>query len=258
MKNMTQGNVTKLIMAFAIPVLLGNVFQQFYTMADTMMVGQILGVNSLAAIGASASLSNLVIGLCTGVSMGVSIMIAQYYGARDEEGMKKATAGCIKLCMISVVVIFVVAILLKKPLLYLLQTPSSILGMADSYLTIIIVGLFVTMAYNMMASMMRSIGDSRTPLYFLIIASILNVALDYIFIAIIQLGVAGAAYATVIAQLVSVILCFLYMRKKYPMFIVKKEDFHVEREILRKQLSMGISMGLMNSIVSLEIGRAHV
>ena len=103
----------------------------------------------------------------------------------------------------------------------------------------------------MMASMMRSIGDSRTPLYFLIIASILNVALDYIFIAIIQLGVAGAAYATVIAQLVSVILCFLYMRKKYPMFIVKKEDFHVEREILRKQLSMGISMGLMNSIVSL-------
>lgn len=105
MKNMTQGNVTKLIMAFAIPVLLGNVFQQFYTMADTMMVGQILGVNSLAAIGASASLSNLVIGLCTGVSMGVSIMIAQYYGARDEEGMKKATAGCIKLCMISVVVI---------------------------------------------------------------------------------------------------------------------------------------------------------
>lgn len=104
------------------------------------------------------------------------------------KGMKKATAGCIKLCMISVVVIFVVAILLKKPLLYLLQTPSSILGMADSYLTIIIIGLFVTMAYNMMASMMRSIGDSRTPLYFLIIASILNVALDYIFIAIIQLG----------------------------------------------------------------------
>ena len=257
MKNMTQGNVTKLIMAFAIPVLLGNVFQQFYTMADTMMVGQILGVNSLAAIGASASLSNLVIGLCTGVSMGVSIMIAQYYGARDEEGMKKATAGCIKLCMISVVVIFVVAILLKKPLLYLLQTPSSILGMADSYLTIIIIGLFVTMAYNMMASMMRSIGDSRTPLYFLIIASILNVALDYIFIAIIQLGVAGAAYATVIAQLVSVILCFLYMRKKYPMFIVKKEDFHVEREILRKQLSMGISMGLMNSIVSLVTIAAH-
>ena len=152
MKNMTQGNVTKLIMAFAIPVLLGNVFQQFYTMVDTMMVGQILGVNSLAAIGASASLSNLVIGLCTGVSMGVSIMIAQYYGARDDDGMKKATAGCIKLCMISVVVIFVTAIILKKPLLYLLQTPASILSMADSYLTIIIIGLFVTMAYNMTVS----------------------------------------------------------------------------------------------------------
>lgn len=251
MKNMAQGNVTKLIMAFAIPVLLGNVFQQFYTMADTMMVGQILGVQSLAAMGATASLSSLVIGLCTGVSMGVSIMIAQYYGARDEEGMKKATAGCIQLCMVSVVVIFLAAILLKNPLLHILQTPASIMAMSDSYLTIIIAGLFVTMAYNMMASMMRAIGDSRTPLYFLIIASILNVALDYVFIAIIKLGVAGAGYATVISQLVSVILCFLYMRKKYPMFMVKKEDFHVEREILRKQLSMGISMGLMNSIVSL-------
>lgn len=251
MKNMTQGNVTKLIMAFAIPVLLGNVFQQFYTMADTMMVGQILGVQSLAAMGATASLSNLVIGLCTGVAMGVSIMIAQYYGAKDDEGMRKATAGCIKLCMISVVVIFVAAILLKKPLLYALQTPKSIMGMADSYLTIIIVGLFVTMAYNMMASMMRAIGDSRTPLYFLIIASILNVALDYFFIAIIKLGVAGAGYATVIAQLVSVILCYFYMRYKYPMFMVKREDFHAEKEILYKQLSMGISMGLMNSIVSL-------
>lgn len=251
MKNMTHGSVFRLIMAFAIPVLLGNVFQQFYTMADTMMVGQILGVDSLAAIGASASLSNLVIGLCTGVSMGVSIMIAQYYGARDEEGMKKATAGCIRLCMSSVVVIFLVSIVLKRPLLYLLKTPSSIFEMTDSYLTIIIAGLFVTMLYNMMASMMRSIGDSRTPLYFLIIASLLNIGLDYIFIANFHLGVAGAAYATVLAQLVSVVLCFFYMKKKYPIFLVKREDFHVEKAILRKQLSMGISMGLMNSIVSL-------
>lgn len=251
MKDMTHGNVTKLIMYFAVPVLLGNIFQQFYTMADTMMVGQILGVNALAAVGASTSLSNLVIGLCTGVAMGVSILIAQYYGAKDEKGMKKATAGCILLCTVSVIVIFIVAMLFKNLLLTLLQTPSSIYDDANEYLTIIIFGLFVTMAYNMMANMMRSIGDSRTPLYFLIIASILNILLDYIFIAHIHLGVAGAGYATVIAQLVSVILCYCYMKKKYSIFIVQKEDFQIEKEILYKQLSMGISMGLMNSIVSL-------
>lgn len=220
-------------------------------MVDTMMVGQILGVRSLAAMGASASLANLVIGLCTGVSMGVSIMIAQYYGARDEAGMKKATAGCIQLCAISVVIIFLIGMLSKRFLLEVLQTPASIIGMADAYLRIIIVGLFVTMAYNMMASMIRSVGDSRTPLYFLIIASILNIVLDYVCIAKLGLGVSGAAYATVISQLVSVILCFLYMRKVYPMFFVKREDFHVEKEILHKQLTMGISMGLMNSLVSL-------
>ena len=251
MKNMTQGNVTKLIMSFAIPVLLGNIFQQFYTMADTMMVGQILGVNALAAVGASTSLSNLVIGLCTGVAMGVSILIAQYYGAKDEEGMKKATAGCLLLCTVSVIVIFLFAMITKDLLLTLLKTPSSIYDEANEYLTIIVFGLFVTMAYNMMASMMRSIGDSRTPLYFLIVASILNVVLDYIFIAYVHLGVAGAGYATVISQFVSVVLCYIYMKKKYPMFIIKKEDFQFEKEILYKQLSMGISMGLMNSIVSL-------
>lgn len=251
MKNMTEGNTTKLILAFALPVLLGNVFQQFYTMADTIMVGQILGVQALAAMGATASLSGLVIGLTTGVSMGVSIMIAQYYGANDKEGMKMATAGCIRLCALSAVVILVVAMILKKPILVLLQTPQTILGMADSYLTIIILGLFITMAYNMMASMLRAIGDSKTPLYFLIIASLVNIGLDYIFIANFHMGIAGAGYATVISQALSVVLCFIYLKKKYPMFILKKGEFHVEKEILHKQLTMGISMGLMNSIVSI-------
>lgn len=251
MKNMTEGNTTKLILAFALPVLLGNVFQQFYTMADTIMVGQILGVQALAAMGATASLSGLVIGLTTGVSMGVSIMIAQYYGANDKAGMNMATAGCIRLCALSAVVILVVAMILKKPILVLLQTPQTILGMADSYLTIIILGLFITMAYNMMASMLRAIGDSKTPLYFLIIASLVNIGLDYIFIANFHMGIAGAGYATVISQALSVVLCFIYLKKKYPMFILKKGEFHVEKEILHKQLTMGISMGLMNSIVSI-------
>lgn len=248
---MTSGSTAKLIISFAIPVLLGNVFQQFYTMADTMMVGQILGVNALAAMGAAASLSGLIIGLTTGVSMGVSIMIAQYYGANDEKGIKMATAGCIRLCIISVIVIFLVAIILKMPVLRLLQTPASIIEMADTYLTIIIVGLFVTMAYNAMASMLRAIGDSKTPLYFLIVASLTNVLLDYIFIANLHLGIAGAGYATVISQILSVVLCFFYMRKKYPMFMLKKGEYYVEKEIFRKQLTMGISMGLMNSIVSI-------
>lgn len=251
MKSMTEGNVTKLLLGFAIPVLLGNIFQQFYTMADTMMVGQLLGVRALAAIGTTSSLSALVIGLVTGIAMGASIMIAQYYGADDKEGMRHATAGCTIICGGSVVVIVIAAVLLKTPLLRLLQTPEHVLPVADGYLSIIFLGLFVTMAYNMMASMMRSIGDSKTPLYFLIIASVVNVLLDYIFIAYLHAGINGAGYATVLAQGLSVILCFFYMRKKYPMFMLSKSSFQVEWEIVRKQLTMGISMGLMNSIVSL-------
>ena len=251
MKNMTEGNVTKLIINFAIPVLLGNIFQQFYTMADTMMVGKILGVQALAAMGATSALSNLMIGLISGIAMGVTILIAQYYGAKDEEGMKTSTAGCILLCVGSTVLIVLVSMVLKSPLLTLLQTPQSIFMDADNYLSVIFLGLFITMAYNMMASMMRSIGDSKTPLYFLIIASLSNVALDYIFLVYFHMGILGAAYATVLAQGLSVVLCFFYMRKKYPMFVLKKKDFHIEKELLLHQLSMGISMGLMNSIVSI-------
>lgn len=251
MKDMTKGNPVKLILAFAIPVLLGNVFQQFYTMADTMMVGRILGVSSLAAMGASTSLANLVIGFASGIAMGSSIMIAQYYGAKDEEGMRHACAGCVRICVISAIMMTMIALMVKKPCLQLLQTPSSILTMADQYLLILYGGLFITMLYNMFASMLRSIGDSKTPLYFLIIASITNVLLDYIFIAIFSWGIAGAGIATVIAQALSVVLCFLYIRKKYPIFIVKPQDYHVEKAIYQRQISMGISMGLMNSIVSL-------
>lgn len=251
MKDMTKGSPFKLILMFAIPVLLGNVFQQFYNMADTMMVGQILGVKSLAAMGASASLSSLVIGLTSGFAMGVSILIAQYYGAKNEQGMKMAVAGCIKLCAITAVIITLLALLVKRPVLELLQTPASIIDMSDAYLTIIIFGILVTMAYNGMASMLRSIGDSKTPLYFLIVASITNVILDYVFIAIFHMGIEGAGYATVLAQILSVVLCFFYMKRKYPLFILHRGEFKVERDILYRQLSMGISMGLMNSIVSI-------
>lgn len=251
MKDMTNGNPWKLILAFAIPVLLGNIFQQFYTMADTMMVGQILGVNSLAAMGASTSLANLIIGLATGIAMGTSIMIAQYYGAKNDVGMRKATAGCVRICLISALLMTIVALCLQKPLLVLLKTPDSILDMADGYLMILYGGLLITMLYNMLASILRAVGDSKTPLYFLIIASMTNVALDYVFIANFHWGINGAGYATVIAQGLSVLLCFIYMKKKYPMFIVKKEDFTFEKEVYHRQITMGISMGLMNSIVSL-------
>lgn len=251
MKNMTTGNTMKLIISFALPVFFGNIFQQFYTMADTMMVGQFLGVDSLAAMGATASLSGLVIGLTTGMTMGFSIMIAQYYGAHDEAGMNKAIAGCIKLSIISIVLIFIIAMVLKTPMLHILNTPDNIIQEANDYLTILFWGLFATMLYNMLASMLRSIGDSKTPLYFLIIASIVNVVLDFIFIKYMGLGVSGTAYATVIAQLLSGVLCVFYIKRKYPMFIVKKADFNVDKDILNRQLTMGISMGLMNSIVSI-------
>lgn len=251
MKDMTSGNPLKLILFFSVPILFGNVFQQLYLMADTMIVGQFLGVDPLAAMGASTTVANLVIGFCNGMATGVGILVAQFFGARNERGMKQATAGSYVICFSASILLCVISIALARPILLLLKTPASILDMAALYLVIIMAGIVVTMLYNLFASLLRCVGDAKTPLYFLIIASILNVVLDYVLVAIIPLGIAGAALATVIAQALATLLCFLYIRRRYPLFLVKRSDFRLEKELFVKQLTMGISMGLMNSIVSI-------
>lgn len=251
MKDLTQGNPIKLIFMFALPVLLGNVFQQFYNMADTMMVGKILGIDALAAMGATSSISGLVLGLSMGITVGFSILIAQYYGAKDMENMKKAVGGTLYLSVVSGIVITVVALICNRPILELLGTPNNIIDISYEYLLIIFCGILISILYNTGASVLRALGDSRTPLYFLIFGTVLNIGLDYIFIAIFKMNVAGAAYATLIAQAATVVLSLFYIKVKYPILFLTKADFQFPEGMLKNQFAMGLSMGLMNSIVSI-------
>lgn len=251
MKDLTKGSPIKLILMFALPVLLGNVFQQFYNLVDTMMVGKILGIEALAAMGATGSISGLVLGLSMGITVGFSILIAQYYGAKDMELMRKAVAGTVYLSVICGIVITIISLLLNRSILELLGTPSNIIETSYGYLFVIFSGTMISILYNTCASILRALGDSKSPLYFLIIGTVLNIILDYVCIAILHMGVAGAAYATLISQAFSVLLCVIYIMKKYPILMLKKEDFKFPKGMLMNQFSMGVSMGLMNSIVSI-------
>ena len=251
MKDLTKGNPLKLIFMFALPVLLGNVFQQFYNLADTMMVGKMLGIDALAAMGATGSFYGLIVGLAMGITVGFSILISRYYGAKDIANMKKAVAGTLFLSIACGIIITLAALLLNRPILELLGTPDDIIEMSYEYLVIIFSGILISILYNTGASVLRALGDSRTPLYFLIFGTVLNIALDYAFIALLHMNVAGAAYATIIAQACSVLLCIYYIKVKYPILYLKREDFSFPKGMLMSQFSMGISMGLMNSIVSI-------
>lgn len=251
MKDLTKGSPIKLIFMFALPVLLGNVFQQFYNLADTMMVGKILGIDALAAMGATGSISGLVLGLSMGITVGFTILVAQYYGAKDMENMKKAVAGTIYLSIVCGIVITIVSLLLNRPILEMLGTPDNIIDLSYKYLFIIFAGVMISILYNTGASLLRALGDSKTPLYFLIVGTVINIGLDYVFIAIFRMDVSGAAYATLISQAISVILCVVYIKQKYPILMLKKEDFQFPKGMLMNQFTMGVSMGLMNSIVSI-------
>ena len=252
-KDMTSGNPVKLIMIFSIPLLIGNIFQQFYSMVDTIIVGRYLGVDALAAVGNTSSMSFLINGFITGITSGFSIMVAQKFGAKDEQGLKKAVSSLTILSIIAVIVITVISISSSNFLLRLMNTPSNIIDDSSAYINIIYAGTIAVLAYNMISSILRALGDSRTPLYFLIISSVLNIALDMIFIVNFSMGVRGAAYATIISQGVSAILCFIYSLSKYKILKLKKEDFKVDRSYYEKHLKIGIPMALQFSITAIGI-----
>lgn len=251
MKDMTEGNPLKIIFLFSLPILFGNIFQQFYNMADTIMVGRILGVDALAAMGATAPLFGLATSLSIGLVMGFSILVAQHFGAQREQQIREAIANMLVLSFICGVIITICFVLLAEPLLQLLGTPVQIIGMAQSYLMILFGGTLISVFYNFAACALRAVGDSKTPLYFLMFSSVINVGLDYLFIAEFQLGISGAAFATLIAQALSVLLCFFYIRHSYQFLIPKKSDFVFDEVMIKEQFGMGISMALMNSIVSI-------
>ena len=250
-KDMTTGSSTKLILLFTLPVLFGNLFQTLYTIIDTIIVGQYLGVNALAAVGSTSSLTFIVFGLVTGMTSGFGILISQAFGAKDERLLRHYTAMSTYLSIGFAILMTALLLISNHAVLRLMNTPDNIYADTYIYIAIIYAGFPISIFYNFLASIARALGDSRTPLYFLIISSVLNVVLDILLVAVIPLGVAGAAIATVIAQGVSAILCFFYTWKKYPLIHFHKEDAIVNWRTIRALLSMGIPMALQFSITGI-------
>ncbi|MCD8039196.1 MAG: MATE family efflux transporter [Lachnospiraceae bacterium] len=240
----------RLILLFAIPVFFGNLFQILYSLVDTKIVGSILGEDALAAVGAVSSLYTLLTGFFGGLSLGFSVIISRCYGSGDERALKRNVAGSILLGFGTAAVIIVGVALLLKPILYLLNVPEQQLSMAQGYIRILVWGMFITLAYNLCANMLRAIGDSVTPLIFLVLASVLNIVLDYVFILGFGMGVRGAAAATAFSQLVSVLLCLVRIYRGFPILHVSRADFVLTREQVFSMYVSGLSMGLMSSLVN--------
>lgn len=251
MKNLTEGKPIKLILLFALPLFMGQLFQLFYSLVDTRIVGSTLGDTALAAVGATTTLSDMLNSLLNGFTNGYAIIIATYFGAKDEKHMKKSIAGTITLGIAFAVILSGLCLIFLNPILHFLNISEDIYAMSKEYIAIVLAGLLAGTLYNICASILRALGDSFTPLIFLIVATFLNIFLDYAFILYFSMNVGGAALATVISQAVSALLCFMYMRKKYPSLTLHKEDFQIPKFLYQKLLATGTSMGFMSSFVSL-------
>ena len=250
-KDMTKGSPMRLILGFAVPLLFGLVFQQFYSMVDAVIVGHYLGVDSLAAVGATGSVNFLIIGFCMGVCNGFAIPIAQEFGAKHEGELKRFVANSVWLSIVFAVVITSTVSLLCRPILQLMRTPVNIINGSYDYIIIIFLGIPVVFLYNMTAAILRSLGDSKTPVVFLVLAAVMNIFLDVFCIVILPMGVAGAAVATVVSQAVAGLACLIYMRKKFTILKLSREECRWNRNYVSKLCNMGIPMGLQYSITAI-------
>ena len=251
MNDMTVGSPVRLILRFMIPVCLGNIFQQFYNVADSIVAGQFIGVNALAAIGSTGSLMFFVTGWLNGLSSGFAILVSQWFGAKEYDRMRHYVAMSIYLAAAFALIMTVGLLAANEPILRLMNFSDEIMPDVKAYMGIIYAGLIVTAAYNSLAAFLRALGDSRSPLYFLIISAAINVVLDIAFIVCFGMGVEGCAYATVIAQGISALLCFIFILKKFPILHLKKEDFRISFTSFGRLLALGIPMGLQFSITAI-------
>lgn len=249
--DLTVGSPMKLILNFMTPLFLGLLFQQFYSMVDTMVVGKLLGVEALAGVGSTGSINYLVLGLCTGVCMGFAIPVAQKFGEKDFDGLRKFVGNMIWLGTVIALLITVLTVALCRRFLVWMHTPEDVFPYAYDYIVIIFLAIPATMLYNTLSGIIRSLGDSRTPLFFLILSSLLNVVLDIVFIVLFRMGVAGAGWATLLSQLVSGALCLIYMAKRFPILHLRREDLRYRPMFARRLLSMGLPMGLQCSITAI-------
>ena len=231
--------------------MIGQLFQLFYSLVDTRIVGETLGEVSLAAVGATTTISDTLASVLNGLTNGAAIVVATFFGAEDPKNMKKAIGGTVLLGIGASLCISALCLLFLRPILDLLNIEGDILPEASAYISVILAGLLASTLYNLCAAILRAVGDSFTPLIFLVIAALLNIALDYGFIIFLHTGVEGVAIATVISQAVSAILCFLYMKKKYPHILPVKEDFRIPKMIFQKIVAAGLSMSFMSSFVAL-------
>lgn len=249
--DMTTGEPIRLILMFTIPLLIGDIFQQMYTMADTMVVGHALGDSAIAAIGGVQPLYNLIVYFSIGLNEGYQIILTQKFGAHNDKEFKQALAGMLMLSVVVTVGMTVLALATITPVMRFMNIPESIFADAYSYIFVIYAGMIFTVGYNTFASILRAVGNSRIPLYYLILASVLNVILDLVFVMKFCWGLVGAASATIMAQGMSAILCGIYIWKNYRDILPEKEHFKVPRQILRALVTTGFSMAMMEALVSL-------
>ena len=250
-KTLTEGTPWKQILLFSIPIFWGNVFQLLYSLVDTKIVGSTLGTEALAAVGSVSTLHTLMTGFLNGLTLGFSLITAMCFGAKNRKRLKKTFAAAISLGVLTTLALVLMLMIFLHPVLNLLHVPQAQFAMAYAYISVLIVGLFATLFYNLCANTLRAIGDALTPLIFLIVATVSNIGLDYLFILGFQMGVQGAAYATVLAQLLSVVLCLIRIFRKFPILHIQKEDFRFDRELMAEMYKSGLSMGLMSCLVGI-------
>ena len=250
-KDLTVGSPMKLILGFAFPMFLGLLFQQFYSLVDTMIVGKYLGVDPFAGVGSTGSLNFIVIGFCMGLCSGFSVPISQSFGAKDFPLLRKMVTNSVWLCTFFSVVITTLMLLFCRPVLTWMNTPENIFEYAYIYIFIIFAGIPCTILYNMTAAILRALGDSKSPIIFLAISSAINIGLDLLLIIVFRMGVDGAALATVVSRGVSGVISIIYIKKKFDILAMEKGDWKLERHLAGKLTGVGIPMGLQYSITGI-------
>ena len=250
-KDMTTGSSMKLILGFAVPLLMGMLFQQVYSLVDTIIVGRFLGVNALAAVGATGSINFLIIGFCLGLCNGFALPVAQRFGAKDYDGLRKYVGNSAVLSVIVGGTITVFTVVFCRNILQIMDTPADIIDLSYNYIVVIFAGIPATLLYNILSSHLRSLGDSVTPVAFLILSACLNIGLDLLFIVTFHWGVFGASFATVLSQLVSGVLCLVFIIIRFDILHLKRDDWRLDPAYVRNLLVMGLPMGFQYSITAI-------
>lgn len=249
-KDLTHGNPISLLLSFSLPLMLGNIFQQLYTFVDALIVGQKIGSYAMAALGATEWITFIMFGVITGITQGCSVVISKYFGTKEEDNLEKSIYSTYIICIILAICFTIIGQLVVYPALVLLNTPTEILEFSYLYLKILYAGIPVTVFYNMLAAIMRALGNSRQPLNAMVIASICNIILDILFIMVFHMGIAGAAYATVLAQLLASLYCLVFIRRSH-MYQLSSANRVLSLDLLKEQITLGLPMGAQNLITSI-------